>query len=238
MAQLLLAGCVEPGQWFGKIGVQVLRLQQQQGQVGRVAHQAGIGLRFLNRDAVRRVVGVQIEPLQRGLESQPGVEQVAGVGMDDAQTQGLRGRAEGRRMGHDALRLRQCHGAAARSHRPQRLARRCGKKIVAGCFCLVHCKFVANQRGVKPNANAARATAAQRPSVPGASRRRRALLLIDRADAPAADASASNSPGCCASLANALDVSVFRNMGCRSSGWGIKEINVSFFPKALYCLAW
>ena len=70
-----------------QVGMQIFLAQQQQADIGRKSDEAGIGLRLLNGDAVGRVINIQFEAVQGRCQMQPGVEQLAGIGVDYAEFQ-------------------------------------------------------------------------------------------------------------------------------------------------------
>jgi hypothetical protein len=91
-----------------------LPLQHQYRDIRLVPNEAGARMRFLQSESVWCVVNLAVQALQSELERQPRVEQVAGIGVDYAEPQTVRGGLEGVQPVGDFPRLREADfGAAA-----------------------------------------------------------------------------------------------------------------------------
>ena len=98
----------------GQVRVQVLAAQHEQGDIGPVRQQGRPRSGFLQGHAVRRVVREQLHAVQRARHDQPGFEQIAGVGVDDADAQGNGGGCQRLGVRGDPLHLGQADGCVPR----------------------------------------------------------------------------------------------------------------------------
>ena len=118
--KLRLPGSIQAHQRQSQAGVQIFAAQQQQRHMRLVLHQGRAGCGFLQRQAVRCVVGLHGQALQRTGQVEPGVKQVAGVGVHHCQAQRLGFYEKGLGVRGNLLRLRGAGGRLARTHlRPQ-----------------------------------------------------------------------------------------------------------------------
>ena len=91
---------------------QVFAPQHQQRDVRPVRQQGRTRLGLLQRQAIGSVVNLPIDADQAALHRQPGVEQIAGVGVHHRQAQWLECRQQARRVLAEQLRLRQAQRRA------------------------------------------------------------------------------------------------------------------------------
>ncbi len=102
---LLVGG--QSGKWLRQCRVEILTLQHEHRYVRVVRDQPRPWLRFLQHEAVGRVVGLQCQPLQRSFERQPGIQKMGREGMHYPESHGVRRGRQLVQPGLQASRLRQ-----------------------------------------------------------------------------------------------------------------------------------
>jgi hypothetical protein len=81
--------------------MQIFPAQQHQGDVRRMGHQIRPRTRLFEVEPVRRVIGLYIQPFQRSGQTEPRVQQIAGVTVRDTQSKLLhRGLQAGRALSY------------------------------------------------------------------------------------------------------------------------------------------
>ena len=71
-----------------QVRMQIAPLEHKKRYIRIVPIKRRSGSRFLQGNSLRRMEHIEIKPLNGSREVQPGVEQIAGIGMNDAQTKG------------------------------------------------------------------------------------------------------------------------------------------------------
>ena len=99
-------------------------LYLEERQIRRVSGEPGVRVGFLMQQTIRCVIDVEGEILQRAVERQPGIEQIAGVRVQDAHPERVRRRPKFVEAALDSPGLRQGDLKVAGPHRPCELIAR------------------------------------------------------------------------------------------------------------------